>query len=130
MIVVDASVVFDILLRTPGAAKIDARLFDGNQSLHAPHLLDVEVAHVLRRYALRGEVTAERGKLALSLLQRFPMTRHPHESLLSRMWQLRANLSSYDAAYVALAEGLGATVVTRDAALASASGHTARIELI
>ncbi|MEP6832470.1 MAG: type II toxin-antitoxin system VapC family toxin [Gemmatimonas sp.] len=128
MIVTDASIIVDVLLRMPGAETLDARLFDGNQSLHAPHLIDVEVAHVLRRYALRGEITDARGKSALALLQRFPLTRHPHEPLLNRMWALRQNVTAYDAAYVALAEGLSATLYTRDAALASSSGHQARIE--
>ncbi|MEO7360302.1 MAG: type II toxin-antitoxin system VapC family toxin [Gemmatimonadaceae bacterium] len=130
MIVADASIIVDILLRAPGVESIDARLFDTNESLHAPHLIDVEVAHVLRKYALRGELTETRGKSAMVLLQRFPITRHAHEPLLSRIWKLRDNLSAYDATYVALAEGLDATLVTRDAPLSSSSGHMARIELM
>ena len=130
MIVADASVIVDVLLRTPGVELLDARLFDANESLHAPHLIDVEVAHVLRKYALRGELTDARGKLAMALLQQFPITRHAHEPLLGRIWKLRRNLSAYDATYVALAEGLDATLLTRDAPLAISSGHTARIELI
>lgn len=130
MIVADASVIVDILLRVPGVEVLDARLFDSGDSLHAPHLIDVEVAHVLRRYALRGELTETRGRSALALLQRLPIARHAHDSLLQRMWTLRQNLSAYDAAYIALAEGLEATLFTRDAPLARSSGHHARIELI
>ena len=130
MIVTDASVIVDVLLRLPGAHALDARLFDSNESLHAPQLLDVEVAHVLRRYALKGEITEAGGKSALARLQRFPLTRHSHEPLLSRIWALRQNLTAYDAAYVALAEGLGATLLTRDSPLSASSGHGARIELL
>jgi predicted nucleic acid-binding protein len=130
VIVTDASLIVDVLLRVPGVEAIDARLFDSNESLHAPHLIDVEVAHVLRKYALKGEITEARGKSALSLLQRFAITRHAHEPLLNRIWALRQNLTAYDATYVALAEGLDATLCTRDARLASSSGHVARVELI
>lgn len=128
--VVDASVIVDVLLRVPGVDALDARIFSGNAELHAPHLLDVEVAHVLRKYANRGEVSAARGKAALAQLERFPITRHSHDALLQRMWMLRQNVSAYDAAYVALAEGLDATLCTRDASLAKTSGHTAQIELM
>lgn len=130
MIVADASVIVDVLLRVPGVDALDARIFGEHEGLHAPHLIDVEVAHVLRKYTLRGELSDARGKLALALLQRFPITRHAHDALLQRIWMLRHNLSAYDAAYVALAEGLGATLCTRDAPLASSKGHGARIELV
>ena len=119
-----------MLLRVPGVEALDARLFDANESLHAPHLIDVEVAHALRRRSLRGEITEARGKSALSLLQRFPITRYAHDVLLHRTWMLRHNLSAYDAMYVALAEGLSATLCTRDEPLAGSTGHQARIELI
>ncbi|MEO7997531.1 MAG: type II toxin-antitoxin system VapC family toxin [Gemmatimonadaceae bacterium] len=127
---VDASVIIDLLLRVPGVEALDARLFDNGESLHAPHLIDVEVAHALRKYALRGELSDARGKSALALLKRFPITRHAHDSLLHRVWMLRHNLSAYGATYVALTEGLDATLLTRDAPLSLSSGHTARVELI
>jgi predicted nucleic acid-binding protein len=130
MIVVDASVLVDVLLRVPGVEALDARLFDRNESLHAPHLIDVEVAHVLRRYALRGELSEARGRSALALLQRFPVTRHAHDVLLQRVWMLRHGLSAYDATYVALAEGLDATLYTRDVPLSKCTGHIARVELV
>lgn len=107
MIVVDASVVIELLLRSPDAAAIQARVFGGGELLHAPHLMDVEVAQVMRRYSLRGEITAARGALALDILRRMPVRRHAHDLLLGRIWELRTNLSAYEAAYVALAEGLG-----------------------
>ena len=130
MIVPDASVILDVLLQTPDARRVEDRFLDDTESLHAPHLLDVEVAQVLRRFVARGELPARRGREALELLAVFPLARYPHEPLLARIWALRGNLTAYDAAYVALAEGLGATLLTRDRRLAAAPGHSARVELI
>ena len=130
MIVADASAILEVLLRTDAAPRVEARLFAAGESLHAPHLLDVEVAQVLRRYAARHELTPLRALAALELLARFPIARYPHAPLLGRIWALRENLTAYDAAYVALAEGLGATLVTRDERLASAPGHRARVDLV
>ena len=129
MIVVDASAVLEVLLRTAAGRRIEDRLFASGETLHAPHLLDVEVAHVLRRYALRRELTAAQAAERLEVFGQFPIRRYSHEPLLARMWTLRANLTAYDAAYVALAEGLRATLVTRDERIASAKGHTAQVEL-
>lgn len=130
MIVLDASVVLELLLRTADASRIESRVFGARVPLHAPHLLDVEVAHVLRRYVLARDVAPPRATAALELLAAMPLRRHPHAPLLRRMWALRANLTAYDAAYVALAEGLDAILVTRDARLARSKGHTARVELL
>lgn len=130
MIVVDASAVAEVLLRRPGAAAVERRIHDMHESLHAPYLIDVEVANVVRRYAARGEINDARGPEALDDLIDFPMHRHPHLPLLFRIWELRHNLTAYDAAYVALAEALDAPLVTRDGRLAASSGHRARIELI
>jgi predicted nucleic acid-binding protein len=98
--------------------------------LHAPHLLDVEVAQVLRRYTLAGKFGSERGGEALEDLADFPIARYPHQPFLFRIWELRHNVTAYDAAYLALAEALGAPLVTRDAKMASAAGHGAQIELM
>lgn len=130
MIVVDASALLEVLLRTPAAETVEDRLFGHRQALHAPHLLDVEVAQVIRRYAANGEIDAERGRMALMDLVDLPVRRYPHDLLLPRIWILRNNLSAYDAAYVALAEALGAPLLTRDQRLATAAGHRARIELV
>ena len=130
MIVVDASVAVDLLLRGPDADRLTSRLLDDGQSLHAPHLLDVEVTQVFRRFALRGVLGPARGRDALRLLGCLPLARHDHVPLLPRIWALRANLTAYDAAYVALAELLGATLVTRDRRLGAASGHLATIEVV
>lgn len=130
MIVVDASAVVELLLRTPRAHRIEARLLDPPVSLHAPHLLDVEVAQVLRRFAARNRLSTLRGAASLSLLDQFPLLRHPHRPLLSRIWALRHNLTAYDACYVALAEALGATLVTTDARLGAAPGVRAPVEVV
>ena len=98
--------------------------------MHAPHLLDLEVANVLRRCLLRGEIDESGGAGALANLQRVPIARHPHQPLLERVWRLRHNLTAYDAAYLALAETLDAPLLTRDAGLAAVSGHRARVELV
>ncbi len=130
MIVVDASAVLEVLLRTPASAAAERRLFDPGETVHAPHLLDVEVAQVLRRYAATGQVDRERCRTALADLAEFPLRRYPHDVLLPRVWELRNNLTAYDAVYVALAEALDALLLTRDRRLASAAGHHARISLV
>jgi predicted nucleic acid-binding protein len=130
VIVVDASALLEALLRTPAAAVVERRLFDSRQTLHAPHLLDVEVAQVVRRYAASGEIEPERGCAALADLGDFPLRRYPHGFLLPRVWELRNNLTAYDAVYVALAEALDASLLTRDRRLAAAAGHRARVELV
>lgn len=129
MIVVDASALLEVLLRTPATDAVEDRLFAPGETLHAPHLLDVEVAQVVRRYAANGEIDGERGRAALDDLADFPLRRYPHDLLLRRIWSLRNNLTAYDAAYVALAEALDAPLLTRDRRLATASGHQARIIL-
>jgi predicted nucleic acid-binding protein len=129
MIVIDASTVLDLLLNTDDAAAIADRVLVPGETLHAPHLLDLEVAQVLRRYAIAGALTDERGRQALDDLGNLPLDRYPHAVFLERIWELRHNLTAYDAAYVALAETLNATLVTRDAALATAR-HRARVEVI
>lgn len=105
------------------------RFLSGGESLHAPHLLDVEVAQVLRRYAASGELPAERGLEALTDLADFPLHRYSQEVLLPRIWELRHNVTAYDAAYLALAETLAAPLVTCDARLASAPRHAVKVEV-
>lgn len=113
----------------PEAERIRERIEAPNQSVHAPHLLDLEVAHTLRRQSLQGNLSANRGIEAMTDFADIRMTRYPHTSLLERIWALRHNLTAYDAAYVALAEVLGAPLVTRDARLAQASGIDAVVEV-
>lgn len=129
MIVIDASAALEVLLRTPSAAAIEARVFQRGESLHAPHLIDLEIAQVLRRYALSKQVTARRCGEALEDWRAFRVRRYAHEPLLTRAWGLRDNLTAYDGAYVALAEALDAPLLTCDARIKNAPGHGARIEV-
>jgi predicted nucleic acid-binding protein len=129
MIVLDASAAVDWLLQTSAGQSIEKRIYSRNETLHAPDLLDLEVTQVLRRLALQRVVPVIRADEAVRDLLDLRITRYPHFVLLPRIWQLRHNLSAYDAAYIVLAEKLGAALVTRDARLASASGHAAAIEL-
>jgi len=130
VIVVDTSAMLEVLLNTRAGARVAERLFAPNETVHAPHLLDVEVAQVLRRYARTGALEPERGQQALEDLAGFPLFRYPHDLFLPTIWQLRANVTAYDAAYLALAEALRAPLVTRDRRLASIPGHRARVELV
>lgn len=98
-------------------------------SLHAPHLIDLEVAHVLRKLNLRRILSDVRARQALADLEGLGIVRHEHDIFLPRIWALRATLTAYDAAYVALAETLNAPLITLDRKLARASGHRARIEV-
>ena len=130
MIVVDSSAILEVLLGTPAGARVAERLFAPGETLHAPHLLDLEVAQVLRRYALAREINSARGLEALEDLSDLQITRYPHDLLLPRIWELRRNLTAYDAAYIALAEALEAPLITRDSALASVPAHRANVEVI
>jgi predicted nucleic acid-binding protein len=130
VIVIDASTMLEMLLNTPVGARVADRLLAASETLHAPHLIDVEVAQVLRRYARTADLDLARGRQALDDLADFPLFRYPHEVLLPRIWELRANVTAYDAAYLALAEALPAPLVTRDRRLASAPGHRARVQLL
>src|SRR5260370_33739195 len=121
MIVVDASAVLEALLRTTTARAVERRLFEPSQPLHVPHLLDVEVAQVVRRYAANREIDVERGRMVLADLADFPLHRYPHDFLLPRVWDLRNNLTAYDAVYVALPEALDAPLLTRDKRPAASS---------
>ena len=130
MTVVDASAVVEMLLRTPVGEKCRERLLAVDESLCAPHLLDVEVAQVMRRFAGRGEITAARGSEALVDLADLPLTRYPHGPLLERVWELRNSVSAYDAVYLALAEALDAPIVTSDGRVARAHGHHATVQVL
>jgi predicted nucleic acid-binding protein len=130
MIVVDASALLELLLRMPSAEAVEQVVFAPGETLHAPHLIDIEVVQVLRRYAADDEIGEARGQAAIADLSEMPLQRYPHGLLLPRIWQLRNNLSTYDAAYVALAEALDSPLLTRDRRLAAAPGNHARIRLI
>jgi predicted nucleic acid-binding protein len=129
VIVLDASAAIDWLLQTAAGKEIEERIYSRGESLHAPHLLDIEVAQVLRRLVREGAVSAPRADQAIEDLFELRVARYPHFVFLPRIWRLRDNFSAYDAAYVALSEKLGATLITRDARLASASARVVSIEL-
>lgn len=129
MIVIDASAMVELLLQTELGTRVEARLFQ-DESIHAPHLLDVEVLQVLRRLVRAGQLPRQRAEEAIEDLTLLGVLRHPHADLLHRSWELRDHLTAYDALYVALAEALEATVLTCDGAIGAAPGHRARIEVI
>lgn len=129
MIVLDASAAIEWLLGLPRADAVADRLV-ASDDVHAPHLLGVEVAQVVRRYEAAGEVGADRGAAALRDLADLDVVHHPHEPLLPTIWRLRSNLTAYDATYVALALALDVPIVTLDRALAAAPMHGAFVDLI
>lgn len=130
MIVLDASAAIELLLATTVGRRVAAALSDPHETLVAPHLLDVEVAQVLRRLEAAKIVTPARAAAALSDLALLDVTRYGHDVLLDRIWQLRGNLTAYDAAYVALAEAAGARLLTCDAKIAAAPGHRATVLVV
>lgn len=128
MIVVDTSAILKSLAAVDPNPKLDERLAS-ERDLHAPHLVDVEVLHALRSLVRRGQLQPGRAAGVLEDFFLLRLTRYSHTRLIERIWALRENLSAYDAAFVALAEALDATLVTSDRRLARASGHSATVEL-
>lgn len=129
MIVIDASTLVELLLNTRRAVAIAKRIGSAGETLHVPALVDLEATSALRTLENQGQISTSDVTRAVTDLLALPITRYPHEPLLARIWQLRGNVTPYDAAYVALAEYLGAPVITCDAKLAAAPGHRATIEL-
>ncbi len=119
MIVLDSSAAVEWLLGLSLADQVGDRIM-ATDSLHAPALLDVEVAQVVRRYTASGEIAAQTGERALSALADLDAVRYTHELLLPLIWRLRSNLTAYDAAFVALAAVLDAPLLTLDARMARA----------
>jgi len=130
LIVIDASAVIELILRTEPGEHVAARALAPVEHLYAPHLIDVEVTQLLRRLVQLKEVTTHRAREALDDYAAVLIDRAAHRELLPRIWELRDSLTAYDAAYIALAEALDAPVLTCDAKLARSHGHRARIELI
>lgn len=124
---VDASVIVELLARARGVGELENRLFS-DPAWNAPQLIDLEVAQVFRRWVRGDRMEAAQGKRALGLMNDLPLHRWPHQVLMPRVWELRENLTAYDAAYVALAEALECVLVTRDQRLASAPG--VRVEVM
>src|SRR5437868_3702536 len=130
MIVVHASALLEVFLRTPAAQAVDRGLSSGIERGCTRRTSSIsEVAQILRR-STSAELETERGRMALADLADFPIRRYPHGLFLTRVWDLRNNFTAYDAVYVALAEALDAPLLTRDQRLAAAAGHHARVELV
>ena len=124
MLVVDASAITELLLGRPPAERIAQHIASHGYELHAPQLLDIEVLSALRRVVAAGDASTERAGEAVVDLLDLPVERYPHDILVPRVWQLRANFSAYDATYLALAEALaddGALLLTADARFARAA---------
>jgi predicted nucleic acid-binding protein len=130
MIVLDASVVVDLLIRpAEETGALRARVRTASIA-YAPHLMDVEVINTLRRHVLNGRIDQISARRAIRRLTAMRLRWWPHKSLLGRAFALRDQLTAYDAIYVAMAEATGATLLTRDARLAGATGHRARVEVV
>ena len=123
-VVVDASALIEYLLRTAASASVEREIEAKDTDLHIPALCDVEVCSGLRRALLRSKLGQARAEEAVTDYLDLPLTRHGHMFLISRILQLRDNFSAYDATYVALAEVLGATLVTADLSLSRAVEST------
>jgi len=130
MIVIDASAITELLLQTDLGIRVERRMYKEDEDLHAPHLLDVEVLSALRRLVHTGEVLADRAEEAIDDLALLRIIRHGHLDFAPRVWELRQNVTAYDAMYLALAESLHARVLTCDRPLGRVTGHSARIEVI
>lgn len=118
--VLDASAVVELVLGTRSGMGILTRVSDPQVSLHSPELVDLEVLNTLRRYELADLIPPDRIAHAIDNLSDLDLRRHPHGPILPRIWSWRYNLTSYDAAYVTLAEVLDAPLLTTDARLGRA----------
>ena len=130
MIVLDASVVVDLLTRPAAETAVLRARIRAASIAFAPHLMDAEVTNTLRRHLLRGRIDQVSARRALRRLAAMELDWWPHRALLGRALALRDQLSAYDAIYVAMAEVTGATLLTRDGRLARAAGHQARVEVV
>jgi predicted nucleic acid-binding protein len=128
VLVVDTSAVVEALVAREPAPGLTQRLAE-DRDLHAPHLIDIEMLHVLRRLTALGELSDERAMDARVDFRDLALVRYPHLGLIDRIWELRHNLTACDAAFVALAESLEVPLVTCDGHLRNAPAHATHIEL-
>lgn len=129
IVVADASAIVEYLLRTSAADPICIVIEAESTDLHVPSLCDVEVCSAVRRAVLDRRMTDTRGRETLGIYADLPLMQHGHTALLTRMYALRSDFSSHDAAYVALAELLGAPLLTADKRLARSVGRHTAVEL-
>lgn len=129
MLVVDTSAVLDALTGRPRNAELIDRLQE-DSDLHAPHLIDIEMLHALRRLVRARILSIDQAADLRTDFADLAIIRYPHGPLADRIWELRGSLTAYDAAFVTLAEALGVPLITCDAHLSRASGHRARVELM
>lgn len=127
MIVLDASIVVELLIDGPLADSLRHDLAEIDDSFIVPHLLDIEVLSAIRNLVAGQRIDSYRGEKLLTELAALPAQRYAHTPLLGRMWELRHNFTPYDAAYIALAEATGSVLYTSDAKLSR--GHRARVAL-
>ncbi len=130
MIVLDTSAAIELLLSLPLSRKVQALLEEHDWIVAAPQLLQIEVLQVLRRRVTSGMTSVNDAEDALGLLHDINIQYFDHEVLTGRVWELRSNLTAYDASYVTLTELLDGILVTSDARLAHAPGNNARIILV
>jgi len=130
MPVLDASVFVEYLTDGEHAEQARGRIRLNADDLWAPHLVDAEVGHVLRREVRLGELDPDAARDGLELMAELPLKRVPHERLLTLAWELRDNVSFYDALYVVLAELLDQPMITFDGRLGKASGIGAEVEIL
>jgi predicted nucleic acid-binding protein len=130
MLVLDASIVLELILRTPKGALASKMILHAGEELHAPHVIDIELTHTLRRMVREKELEADAAEKSLDDFLDITLTRHAHTEFLSTIWSLRNALSAYDAVYVALAESVAAPLLTCDGRLSRSHGHRADIRLI
>ena len=121
MIVIDASVLVGVLLTSPHALEAVERVSEHRpeEPLHAPELIEIETLSALRRMVARGAVNDRRAGQAVADMDSLRMVRYPHAPMRSRVWELRENVTTYDATYLALAEALDGELLTADRGLAS-----------
>ena len=129
MLVVDASAVVSAITAGDERSEQIRERLESDDELAAPYLIDLEVLQALRRLARQGELSPDRAVDGVRDLSELAMTRYPHEPFIDRVWELRGNLSAYDAVYLALAEAIAVPLVTCDAALAAAAGDVVEVEL-
>lgn len=130
MIVIDASVILNLILPGVTNSYIHERVFSFGKTLHAPQLLDLEIIQVIGRYLRKNDLTKTRAQQAFDDFRNLSISRHHHATLINRIWQLRNALTSYDAAYLALAEGLDARLLTCDTGLAAVAQGSVQTELL